>query len=161
MAPHVERRRLARQTHGILEGVAVSHQCCCRQNAVEVRFDDPFVHVVREAEIVGIDNRGASESDTSLMVRNFFGLARISLSEPRHLARRAVQRVVELRIHHELPDRPLAGIDLVHRRIDFRRDLIELRIDFVVVEQLARRPLPLRSSRAALFASVILARASS
>ena len=81
MAPNVERRRLVRQTYGILEGVAISHQGCCRQDSVEVRFYDSFVHAVRETEVIGVDNE-ALQNSTSLMVRNFFGVVRISLSRP-------------------------------------------------------------------------------
>jgi hypothetical protein len=44
--------------------------------------DDPFVDIGGEAEIVGVDDQKLSrfQNNVNLMVRNFFGLARMSFA---------------------------------------------------------------------------------
>src|ERR1035437_8788357 len=44
------------------------------------------------------------------------------------LARRASQSVVELRVHHQLSDGALSGVDLVHHAIDLDGQLVEARL---------------------------------
>ena len=47
-----------------------------------MRLDNSLVHIRREAEIVGIDHQlfTRGQNSASLMVRNFFGFARMSLA---------------------------------------------------------------------------------
>ena len=37
--------------------LVLGHQSCGGQDAIAVRFDDPFIHVAREAEIIGVDDQ--------------------------------------------------------------------------------------------------------
>src|ERR1035441_4082590 len=82
----VEPGCLARQADRILEGIAVGHQGGRGQDAVAVRFHDAGVDVRREAEIVGVDyelfplDQNGNQNSVSRMVRNFLGLARMSLA---------------------------------------------------------------------------------
>src|ERR1035438_10389268 len=78
----VEPGCLARQADRILEGIAVGHQGGRGQDAVAVRFHDAGVDVRREAEIVGVDYElfPRRQNRASRMVRNFLGLARMSLA---------------------------------------------------------------------------------
>jgi hypothetical protein len=51
---HVESRGLTSTSYGMIERIAISHQSGRREHAISVRFDDSFVHVARESEIVGV-----------------------------------------------------------------------------------------------------------
>jgi hypothetical protein len=57
MAAHVERRIFAREHDRVIESGAIRHQCGRRQDSVAMRFDYAFVHIVREAEVVRINNQ--------------------------------------------------------------------------------------------------------
>ena len=56
MAAYIERWCFMCQANGIVEGIAIGHQGSRCENSFAVRLDDSGVHVVREAEIVGIDD---------------------------------------------------------------------------------------------------------
>ena len=71
------------------------------------------------------------------MRRNFFGLARTSLTSRLISRVRAVERIVELRVDEKLPDRSLARIHLIDGRIDLLRDEIQLGVDLIVGQQLS------------------------
>ena len=73
----------------MIERVAIGHQGGRSQDAVAMRFDDPFVHIAREAEVVGIEDepdglwrriQNATQNRVIRMVRNFLGFASKSLS---------------------------------------------------------------------------------
>ena len=72
-----------RQPHRIVERRAVGHQRGGGQNAVAMRLHDALVHVRREAEIVRVDHQlfATRQNSFSRMVRNFLGLARMSLQQ--------------------------------------------------------------------------------
>jgi hypothetical protein len=44
-----------RKSDCVIERIAVRHQSSCGEDSVPVRFDDSFIDVFGEAEIVGID----------------------------------------------------------------------------------------------------------
>ena len=71
-----------RQAQGVLERRAVGHQGGGGENAAAMRFHDALVHVRREAEIVRVDYQlfSGAQNRVSRMVRNFLGLARMSLA---------------------------------------------------------------------------------
>jgi len=80
MAPDVERWILPRQANSIVERVAVRHQSRCGEDSVAMSVDDSLVHVAREPEIIGVDDQlfAGIQNMVSLMLRNFFGFARMS-----------------------------------------------------------------------------------
>ena len=82
VAADIERRRFARQPHGVFKGFAVGHQRGGGQNAAAVRFHDALVDVRRETEIVGIHHQlfSRGQNRVNRMVRNFLGLARMSFA---------------------------------------------------------------------------------
>ncbi len=85
----VERRRGLSQFHRVIESRAVGHQRGGGQNAVAVCLYDALVDVAGEAEVIRVDHQPL-QNRPSLIRRNFFGLARKSLSRP------VISRVVML-----------------------------------------------------------------
>ena len=82
MASNIQRRRFLRPMHRVIKSGAIGHQRSRRQNAPAVRVHNAFVDVGGETEIVGIDHQLplSHQKIFSWMVRNFLGLARISLA---------------------------------------------------------------------------------
>ena len=78
MAAHVESRIGVRQLYSVVERGSIGHQRRRSQDPVAVRLDDAFVHIGGESEIIRVDEQ-PSQNIPSLMRRNFFGLARMSL----------------------------------------------------------------------------------
>lgn len=63
----------------IVKCAAIRHERCGGEYAARMRFNDASIHIVGEAEIIGIDNQ-PSQNRASLIRRNFFGFARTSRS---------------------------------------------------------------------------------
>src|SRR5581483_11736541 len=82
MAADIERGDFTRPAERVVEGGAVGHQGGGGEDAAAVGLDDAFVHVRGKAEIVGVDDQlfAGGQKIVSLMVRNFLGLARMSLA---------------------------------------------------------------------------------
>ncbi len=57
MATHVERWILPRQHDAVIERVAIRHQRRRGENSVPMRFDNTFVYIARETEVVRIDDK--------------------------------------------------------------------------------------------------------
>src|SRR4051812_18012951 len=77
MTADVERGVLTSQTHRVVKRFAGGHERGSGKDSARVSFNDACVHVPREAEVVGVDDK-LSQNSLSWMVRNFFGLARKS-----------------------------------------------------------------------------------
>jgi hypothetical protein len=54
--PDIERGDFAGTAHGVVERIAVGHHGGSGQHAVAMRFDDSFIHIMREAEIVRVED---------------------------------------------------------------------------------------------------------
>src|SRR3954452_21225733 len=54
----------------------------------------------------------------------FLGICPHIFRQALELARRASQRFVQLRVHQELAERPLAGVDLVDRAVELRHQIV-------------------------------------
>ena len=83
----------------------------------------------------------AIKTATSRIVRNFLGLARMSFASDWNSRVAPVKRVVQLRVHHQLPQRALAGVDLVDGAVELGDQLVQPLVQRVVLQQLARRAL--------------------
>ena len=59
MDADIERRVLAGQADRIVKRRAGGHQRGCGEDALAVRFDNPLIHVAREAEVVGVNHQFA------------------------------------------------------------------------------------------------------
>src|SRR5689334_15745200 len=79
VAADIEGGDFAREAHGIVEGAAVGHQGGGGENAAAVGFHDAFIDIGGEAEIIRVDHE-LLQNRVSRMVRNFLGLARMSLA---------------------------------------------------------------------------------
>ena len=145
VAADIERRRLARQPHRVLEGLAVGHQRGRGQNAVAVRFHDARVHVRREAEIVRVHHQLFARRSKQRQPdgQELLGIGAHVLGQRLELARRAVQRLVKLRVHHQLPQRALAGIDLVDGGVELGHQFVQLLVE-LRRPSAACRPCPCR-----------------
>ena len=82
---------LSCQFDRVLKRRAVGHQRSRSQNALGVRIDDPPIHVARVPEVIGIDDQPL-QNKASLIRRNFFGFARMSL------IRSCISRVAPFRV---------------------------------------------------------------
>ena len=81
MCTDIESGRLFRKPNGVVKRVPVGHQGCGGENTIDMRVDNSGIHIACETEIVRIDNEPAqNQKRFNLMDKNFFGLARKSLS---------------------------------------------------------------------------------
>ncbi len=55
MASDIERWRFARADDGVVKRGAIGHESGRGENAAAVRFDNSFIDIRRETEIVGVD----------------------------------------------------------------------------------------------------------
>ena len=80
MAADVQGWVIPREANSIVERAAVRHQSSSGEDSVAMSVDDSLVHVAREPEIIGVDDQlfAGIQNMVSLMLRNFFGFARMS-----------------------------------------------------------------------------------
>ena len=123
MTSDIQRRGLARQFNGVPERIPVGHQRGRGENTFAVGFDDALVHIARETEIIRVDyETNGILKQCQLDAQEFLRVGAHILDQLVHLARGAVQRIVELRIDEQLADSALTRIHLVDGRIDLLRD---------------------------------------
>ena len=92
----------------------IRHQRGCGQNSVPVRFDDPLIDIGRESEIVRVDDQSLRNSkQRQFDPQEFFRIGANVLRQGLGFPGRAVQRFVELRVHQQLSQRALPGVDPV------------------------------------------------
>ena len=78
MAADVKGRVFLGELDRLLESCAIGHQRSGSENPSGVRLDDSTIHVSRVPEVIRIHYK-ALQNRASLIRRNFFGFARISL----------------------------------------------------------------------------------
>ncbi len=120
----IERPIFARQCSRVIERRARGHQRGGGEDPLPMSVDDSFVHITRVAEVVGIRDQvfqAVASEYRELDAQELLGVGAEVLHQEVHLARGAVQVIVQLWIHQQLADGPLAGIHLIDHRIDLGR----------------------------------------
>ncbi len=69
--------------------------------------NDSGVHIGRKAEIVGVNNELLQSEDTEMNDQEFFRVCAEILKQAVQFACRSCHRIVQSRIHQQLPDRAL------------------------------------------------------
>ena len=108
-----------------------------------MRLHDALVDVRSETEIVGVDDELFARGQNSMQPdrEELLGIGPHVLGQRLEFARRAGERVVQLRVHHQLPQRALSGVDLVDGAVELGHQFVQPLVQHVVLEQLARRAL--------------------
>ena len=105
MNTDIKRGVLASEAHGIFKCIAIGHECSCGKDALAVGSNDARVHVMREAEVIRIDNEVAQAvflENGEFDAQEFLWVGAEVFHQALHLGGSAIEILIKRRVDQEL-----------------------------------------------------------